>query len=135
MKIKQFVWTALFLLTASNLSFINKTLADLDPINSKQQEFSAWCNFPKNKCKVTINNGRLIIDKHLGGKGVLFNDIFAYEKFEEEHQLSNYRKNPDLVWVHLFEYKKSDGSFSTTKIMFNNKKPEHRFSAAIDSSI
>tara|TARA_Y100000589_G_scaffold251988_1_gene240425 strand:- start:1340 stop:1747 length:408 start_codon:yes stop_codon:yes gene_type:complete len=135
MNIKKFAWTVLFLLTASNLIFINKTYADLDPISSKQQKFSAWCNFPKNKCKVTINNGRLIIDKHLGGKGVLFNDIFAYEKFEEEHQLSNYRKKPDLVWVHQFEYQKSDGSFSTTKIMFNNKKTDNRFTAAIDSSI
>ena len=135
MSIKKFVSTLLFLLTASNLFFINKTYADLDPINSKQQKFSAWCNFPKNKCKVTINNGRLIIDKHLGGKGVLFNDIFAYEKFEEEHQLSNYRKKPELVWVHQFEYQKSDGSFSTTKIMFNNKKTDDRFTAAIDSSI
>ena len=135
MKIKKFALTLLFSFTASNLIFINNTYADLDPINSKQQKFSAWCNFPKNKCKVTINNGKLIIDKHLGGKGVLFNDIFSYEKFEEEHQLSNYRKKPDLVWVHQFEYQKNDGSFSSTKIMFNNKKSDNRFSAAIDASI
>tara|TARA_Y100000739_G_scaffold228619_1_gene240861 strand:- start:1284 stop:1691 length:408 start_codon:yes stop_codon:yes gene_type:complete len=135
MKIKKFALTLLFSFTASNLIFINNTYADLDPINSKEQKFSAWCNFPKNKCKVTINNGKLIIDKHLGGKGVLFNDIFSYEKFEEEHQLSNYRKKPDLVWVHQFEYQKSDGSFSSTKIMFNNKKSDNRFSAAIDASI
>ena len=135
MNINKFAWTLLFSFSLSNLFFINNSYADLDPINSKQQKFSAWCNFPKNKCKVTINNNRLIIDKHLGGKGVLFNDIFSYEKFEEEHQLSNYKKKPDLVWVHQFEYQKSDGSFSTTKIMFNNKKSDKRFTAAIDSSI
>tara|TARA_Y100001978_G_C23542103_1_gene360265 strand:+ start:78 stop:485 length:408 start_codon:yes stop_codon:yes gene_type:complete len=135
MKIKKLARVIIFSLTVSNLFFINHAYADLEPINSKQQKFSAWCNFPKNKCKVTINNGRLIIDKHLGGKGVLFNDIFSYEKFEEEYQLSNYRKKPDLVWVHQFEYQKSDGSFSTTKIMFNNKKTDNRFSSAIDSSI
>ena len=135
MKIKKFVLTIIFSLNAINLFFINNIYADLEPINSKSQKFSAWCNFPKNKCKVTINNGRLIIDKHLGGKGVLFNDIFSYEKFEEEHQLSNYKKKPNLVWVHQFEYQKSDGSFSTTKIMFNNKKSDNRFSAAINSSI
>jgi len=135
MNIKNFGWALLFFFTASNLFIIDNTYADLEPINSKDQKFSAWCNFPKNKCKVTINNGRLIIDKHLGGKGILFNDIFSYEKFEEEHQLSNYRKKPDLVWVHQFEYQKSDGSFSTTKIMFKNKKSDNRFSAAIDSSI
>ena len=135
MNIKNFGWALLFSFTASNLFIIDNTYAVLEPINSKDQKFSAWCNFPKNKCKVTINNGRLIIDKHLGGKGILFNDIFSYEKFEEEHQLSNYRKKPDLVWVHQFEYQKSDGSFSTTKIMFKNKKSDNRFSAAIDSSI
>tara|TARA_B100000900_G_C20589692_1_gene721109 strand:- start:2128 stop:2535 length:408 start_codon:yes stop_codon:yes gene_type:complete len=135
MNIKNFGWALLFSFTASNLFIIDNTYAVLEPINSKDQKFSAWCNFPKNKCKFTINNGRLIIDKHLGGKGILFNDIFSYEKFEEEHQLSNYRKKPDLVWVHQFEYQKSDGSFSTTKIMFKNKKSDNRFSAAIDSSI
>ena len=107
--------------------------ADLEPVNSKSQKFSAWCNFPKNKCKVTILNGKLIIDKHLGGKGVAFTDIFSYEKFEEEHQLSNYKKDQDLVWVHEFEYQKIDGSFSNTKIMFNNKKSDRRFTSAIDS--
>ena len=135
MNIKKFGWALLFSFAASNLFFTNNTFADLEPINSKDQKFSAWCNFPKNKCKVTINDGKLIIDKHLGGKGIFFNDIFTYEKFEEEHQLSNYRKKPDLVWVHQFEYQKSDGSFSTTKIMFNNKKSDNRFSAAINSSI
>tara|TARA_Y100000589_G_C27147875_1_gene627643 strand:+ start:611 stop:1018 length:408 start_codon:yes stop_codon:yes gene_type:complete len=135
MKIKKFAYYVIATISAFNLFLLNSTNADLEPISSKEQKFSAWCNFPKNKCKVTINNGRLIIDNHLGGKGVLFNDIFSYEKFEEEHQLSNYRKKPELVWVHLFEYQKSDGSFSTTKIMFNNKKSDNRFSAAIDSSI
>ena len=135
MKIKKFAFTLLFTISSINLFLFHSAYADLDPISSKEQKFSAWCNFPKNKCKVTINEDRLTIDKHLGGKGVLFNDIFSYEKFEEEHQLSNYKKKPELVWVHLFEYQKSDGSFSTTKIMFNNKKTDNRFSAAIDSSI
>ena len=135
MKLKKFAYTLFFSISSLNLLLPYNAYADLDPINSKQQKFSAWCNFPKNKCKVTINEGRLIIDKHLGGKGVLFNDIFSYEKFEEEHQLSNYKKKPETVWVHLFEYQKNDGSFSTTKIMFNNKKTDNRFSAAIDSSI
>jgi len=81
MKIKKFVSAIVCSITVSNLFIINNIYADLEPINSKQQKFSAWCNFPKNKCKVTITNGRLVIDKHLGGEGVLFNDIFAYEKF------------------------------------------------------
>ena len=116
-----------------NTLIYNKANADLEPINAKSQKFSAWCNFPKNKCKITISGGRLIIDRHLGGKGVLLTDIFSYEKFEEQHQLSNYKKNPEKVWVHEFEYQKSDGSFSNTKIMFNNIKSDRRFTSAIDS--
>lgn len=112
-----------------------KAYADLEPISSKYQKFSAWCNFPKNKCKITINNGKLIIDKHKGGQGVNFSSIFSYEKFEEEHQLSNYKKEPEKVWVHEFEYQKNDGSFSTTKIMFNNIKSDRRFTMAIDALI
>ena len=116
-----------------NTLIYSQAYADLEPVRSKSQKFSAWCNFPKNKCKVTILDGRLIIDRHLGGKGVPFSDIFSYEKFEEQHQLSNYKKNPEKVWVHEFEYQKSDGSFSNTKIMFNNKKSDRRFTSAIDS--
>tara|TARA_Y100001968_G_scaffold139450_1_gene127565 strand:+ start:2427 stop:2786 length:360 start_codon:yes stop_codon:yes gene_type:complete len=116
-----------------NSLIFSPSYADLEPVNSKSQKFSAWCNFPKNKCKVTILDGKLIIDRHLGGKGVAFTDIFSYEKVEEKHQLSNYKRNPEIVWVHEFEYQKSDGSFSNTKIMFNNKKSDRRFSSAIDS--
>ena len=135
MKSTKFIFTFLIAFFSINLSIANKVNADLVPISSKSQKFSAWCNFPKNKCKVTISNDRLIIDKHKGGKGVSFKDIFSYEKFEEEYQLSNYKKNPETVWIHQFEYQKNDGSFSTAKIMFNNEKSDARFSVAIDSSI
>tara|TARA_Y100000589_G_C27084749_1_gene601235 strand:- start:138 stop:545 length:408 start_codon:yes stop_codon:yes gene_type:complete len=135
MKSAKFIITFLIAFFSINLSISNEVNADLAPINSKDQKFSAWCNFPKNKCKVTISNDRLIIDKHKGGKGVLLNEIFSYEKFEEEYQLSNYRKKPDKVWIHQFEYQKNDGSFSTAKIIFNNKKSDARFSVAIDSAI
>ncbi|MBO8206666.1 hypothetical protein HA149_06270 [Prochlorococcus marinus XMU1406] len=135
MKSSKLIFTFLISFFSINLSISNKVNADLVPISSKSQKFSAWCNFPKNKCKVTISNDRLIIDKHKGGKGVSFKDIFSYEKFEEEYQLSNYKKNPETVWIHQFEYQKNDGSFSTAKIMFNNEKSDARFSVAIDSSI
>ena len=135
MKSTKFIFSFFIAFFSINLSMSNEVIADLTPINSKDQKFSAWCNFPKNKCKVTISNDRLIIDKHKGGKGVSFNEIFSYEKFEEEYQLSNYRKKPDKVWIHQFEYQKNDGSFSTAKIIFNNKKSDARFSVAIDSAI
>ena len=43
--------------------------------------------------------------------------------------------SPQTVWVHSFEYQGEDGSFSTIRIMFNNKKGDHRFSMAIQSKI
>ena len=116
-------------------TLISPSYSDLEQVEAKKQNFSAWCNFPKNKCKVTIKNDRLIVDEHLGGSGIDISDIFSYEKIEEYHQINNYNKNKQLVWVHIIEYQKSDGSFSTAKIMFNNRKSDSRFSMAMQSSI
>ena len=104
MKSTKFIFTFLIAFFSIHLSISNKVNADLVPISSKSQKFSAWCNFPKNKCKVTISNDRLIIDKHKGGKGVSFKDIFSYEKFEEEYQLSNYKKTKNIISWKIAQY-------------------------------